>query len=60
MLVCDLGFRGLRYQDCLFVPEGCREDVLREFHSSHFAVHPGGHEDVSGPETAVLVERDEV
>ena len=33
---------GLQYQDRLFVPEGCREDVLREFHSSHFAVHPGG------------------
>ena len=34
--------QGLRYQDRLFVPEGFREDVLPEFHSSHFAVHPGG------------------
>ena len=34
--------QGLRYQDRLFVPECCRDDVLREFHNSHFAVHPGG------------------
>ena len=34
--------QGLRYQDRLFVPECCQDDVLREFHQSHFAVHPGG------------------
>ena len=34
--------QGLRYQDRLFVPEGCQEVVLWEFHSSHFVVHPGG------------------
>ena len=34
--------QGLRYQDRLFVPPNCRDDVLREFHSSSFAVHPGG------------------
>src|SRR3954471_6383129 len=26
----------------IFVPESCRAEVLREFHSSRFAVHPGG------------------
>ena len=34
--------QGLRYQDRLFVPECCREEVLKEFHNSNFAVHPGG------------------
>jgi len=34
--------QGLRYQGRLFVPENCRERVLKEFHSSNFAVHPGG------------------
>ena len=33
--------QGLRYQDRLFVPKCCREDVLWEFHSSHFTMHPG-------------------
>ncbi|CAL5335639.1 unnamed protein product [Camellia sinensis] len=32
----------VRYRDRLFVPESCREEVLREFHHSHLAVHPGG------------------
>ena len=34
--------QGLRYQDRLFVTENCWEDVLYEFHNSHFAVYPGG------------------
>ena len=34
--------QGLRYHDRLFVPESCRDEVLREFHTSQFAVHPGG------------------
>ena len=49
-VLCDAGLegwkvcsdQGLRYQDRLFVPPNCRDDVLREFHSSSFAVHPGG------------------
>ena len=32
----------VRYRDRLFVPESCREEVLREFHHSRLAVHPGG------------------
>ena len=32
----------VRYLDRLFVPESCREEVLREFHHSRLAVHPGG------------------
>ena len=34
--------QGVRYKDRLFVPENCCDEVLREFHSSQFAVHPGG------------------
>ena len=34
--------QSVRYQDRLFVPESCREEVLREFHHSCLAVHPGG------------------
>ncbi|GFY95611.1 hypothetical protein Acr_10g0009960 [Actinidia rufa] len=34
--------RGLRYKSRLFVPLSCRDDVLREFHHSRLAVHPGG------------------
>ena len=34
--------QSVRYCDCLFVPESCREEVLREFHHSRLAVHPGG------------------
>ena len=34
--------QGLRYRDRLFVPVSCRDEVLREFHHSRFAVHPGG------------------
>ena len=26
----------------MFVPENCRDQVLKEFHNSNFAVHPGG------------------
>ena len=33
---------GLRYQGGLFVPRGCREDVMRESHHSRLTVHPGG------------------
>ena len=32
----------VRYRNRLFVPESCREEVLREFHHSRLAVHPGG------------------
>ena len=32
----------VRYLDRLFVPESCREEVLREFHHSRLAVYPGG------------------
>ena len=32
----------LRFQGRLVVPEACQEDVLREFHQSRLAVHPGG------------------
>ena len=32
----------VRYRDRLFVAESCREEVLREFHHSRLAVHPGG------------------
>ena len=34
--------QGVSYQDRLFVPDNCRDEVLREFHTSQFAVHPGG------------------
>ena len=34
--------QSMRYQDRLFVPEACREEVLREFHHSRLAVQPGG------------------
>ncbi|KAL7208062.1 hypothetical protein ACSBR1_029925 [Camellia fascicularis] len=34
--------QSVRYRDRLFVPESCREEVLREFHHSRLAVHPGG------------------
>ncbi|XP_059668808.1 uncharacterized protein LOC132313889 [Cornus florida] len=33
---------GLRFKGLLVVPTICREDVLQEFHTSHFTVHPGG------------------
>ena len=33
--------RGLRFRDRVFVPVACRENVLKEFHHSRFAVHPG-------------------
>lgn len=26
----------------LYLPEECREEVLKEFHCSRFAIHPGG------------------
>ena len=32
----------LRYQDRLFIPASYRDKVLTAFHSSTFAVHPGG------------------
>ena len=32
----------VRYRDRLFVPESCREEVLREFHHSRLMVQPGG------------------
>ena len=32
----------VRYRDRLFVPEACREEVLREFHHSRLAAHLGG------------------
>ena len=34
--------QGVRYQGRLFVPKSCRDKVLQEFHTSQFAVHPGG------------------
>ena len=34
--------QGLRFQDHLFVPPNCRDEVLKEFHQSKFAVYPGG------------------
>ncbi|GFY97535.1 hypothetical protein Acr_12g0000760 [Actinidia rufa] len=34
--------QGLRYKFRLFVPLSSRNDVLREFHHSRLAVHPGG------------------
>ena len=34
--------QGLRFQDRLFVPPNCRDEVLKEFHHSKFAVHRGG------------------
>ena len=33
--------QGLLYRDRLFVQASCRDDVLRNFHHSRFAVHPG-------------------
>ena len=33
---------GLRYQDKLFVPTNCCDEVLKEFNNSNFAIHPGG------------------
>lgn len=33
---------GLRFRGRSFVPLSCRDDVLREFHHSRLAVHPGG------------------
>ena len=30
------------YRDRLVVPKACREEVLRESHHPHLAVHPGG------------------
>ena len=44
---CEKGWtfddtRGLRFRDRVFIPIACREDVLKEFHHSRFAVHPGG------------------
>ena len=33
---------GLRYRGGLYVPEDCRDRVLRESHHSRLAVHPGG------------------
>ena len=32
----------LRFQDCLFMPECCKEEVLKVFHNANFAFHPGG------------------
>ena len=32
----------VRYRGRLFVPESCREEVLREFHHSRLAVQAGG------------------
>ncbi|KAL7207570.1 hypothetical protein ACSBR1_029504 [Camellia fascicularis] len=34
--------QSVRYLDRLFVPESCKEEVLREFHHSRLAVHLGG------------------
>ena len=34
--------QGLKFQGKLFVPMSCRQEVLREFHHSRLAVHPGG------------------
>ncbi|XP_059654861.1 uncharacterized protein LOC132301640 [Cornus florida] len=34
--------RGLQFRGLLVVPTVCQEDVLREFHTSRFAVHLGG------------------
>ena len=34
--------QGLRFQDRMFVPPNCRDEVLKEFHHSKFVVHPGG------------------
>ncbi|XP_059658514.1 uncharacterized protein LOC132304819 [Cornus florida] len=39
--VCD---RGLWFMGLLVVPTVFHKDVLREFHTSHFIVHPGGTE----------------
>ena len=32
--------RDLRFQNRVFVPVACRDEVLKEFHHSRFAVHP--------------------
>ena len=34
--------QSVRYRDRLFVPESCREEVLREFHHSRLAVYSRG------------------
>ncbi|XP_058202780.1 uncharacterized protein LOC131317231 [Rhododendron vialii] len=34
--------QSLRYQGKLFIPISCWEEILREFHHSPLAVHPGG------------------
>ena len=34
--------QSIRFQGKLFVPIACREEILREFHHSPLAVHPGG------------------
>ena len=36
-----------------------REEILKEFHCSRFAVHPGGTKDVPGSSSPVLFEWDE-
>ena len=33
--------QGLKFRGRSFVPTSCREDVLKEFHHSKLAVHPG-------------------
>ncbi|XP_059635519.1 uncharacterized protein LOC132277689 [Cornus florida] len=33
---------GLQFRGLLVVSTVCREDILREFHTSRFVVHPGG------------------
>ena len=51
----------LRYKGRVVVPQltDLREYILREFHCSRFVVHPGGHEDVPGSSSPVLLEWDE-
>ena len=34
--------QSVRFQGKLFVPLSCRDEILREFHHSPLAVHPGG------------------